>query len=106
MTKLQKAIKLLGQNEDLKAIGERLNIDFSKIDFDEFTKGYAVELEHGSKDPETNITEDNPEMTAKITWAHLKEIPDYYTLLAEMEEKGKKKAKEPEEEIEELPEYE
>ena len=45
-------------------------------------------------------------MTAKITWAHLKEIPDYYTLLAEMEEKGKKKAKEPEEEIEELPEYE
>ena len=108
MTKLQKAIKLLAQqSEDLKALGERLNIDFSEIDFDEFTKGYAVEQEHGSRDPETNITEDNPELTAKIAWAHLKELPDYYTLLAEMEEKGKKQSKEPgeNEEVEELPEY-
>lgn len=103
MNKLQKAIKLLGQqNEDLKSLGERLNIDFSKIDFDEFSKGYTVELEHGAKDPETNITEDSPEMTAKIAWAHLKELPNYYTLLAEMEEKGKKKKPEA---VEEVPEY-
>ena len=105
MIKLKKAIKLLAQNEDLKNLGEGLGIDFSKIDFDEFSKGYAVELEHGSKDPETNITEDDPEMTAKIAWAHLKELPDYYTLLAEMEEKARKQKPDEGEETEELPEY-
>jgi len=109
MTKLKKAIRLMAQQEDVKAVGERLGVDFSKIDFEEFEKGYAIELEHGSKDPETNITEDDPELTAKIAWAHLKELPNYYTLLAEMEEKAKRKnvreEEVSEEPREELPEY-
>ena len=109
MNKLKKAIRLLAQQDDAITIGERIGIDFSEVDPEEFKMGYAVELEHGTQDPETNITEDDPELTAKITWAHLKELPNYYTLLAEMEEKGKKSKpsveEKPEEEFPELPEY-
>ena len=55
---------------------------------EEFRMGLAVELEHGSADPETNVTNDDEVMTAKITWAHLKEIPDYYTRLLKMEKEA------------------
>lgn len=47
--------------------------------------GLAVELEHGSHDPETNVINDDPKLAGKIAWAHLKEIKDYYTRLAKME---------------------
>jgi len=59
-----------------------------KYDANEFYMGINVELEHGTVDPATNVTDDNPLMTAKIALAHLNEIPNYYTLLEEMEEKG------------------
>jgi len=42
----------------------------------------------GTVDPATNVTNDDPVMTAKIALAHLNELPNYYTLLDEMEEKG------------------
>jgi hypothetical protein len=42
-------------------------------------------LEHGAHDPQTDVTGDDPLLTAKIALAHLKELPDYYTRLAEME---------------------
>jgi Protein of unknown function (DUF5661) len=48
-------------------------------------KGLTIEQEHGAHDPETDVTHDDEQMTAKIAWAHLKEIPDYYTRLAKME---------------------
>jgi hypothetical protein len=44
-----------------------------------------VELEHGTRDPETNVTGDDAITTGKIALAHLREIPDYYTRLAVME---------------------
>ena len=47
--------------------------------------GMDVELEHGTHDPETNVTDDDVEVTAKISRAHLNEFPDYYTRLAAME---------------------
>jgi hypothetical protein len=47
--------------------------------------GLNVELEHGRKDPETDVTHDEPIVTGKIALAHLNEIPDYYTRLAVME---------------------
>jgi len=59
-----------------------------KYDANEFYMGINVELEHGTVDPATNVTDDDPTMTAKIALAHLNEIPNYYTLLEEMEEKG------------------
>jgi len=45
-----------------------------------------VELEHGLRDPSTNVSNDDPMITGKIALAHLNEIPDYYDRLERMEE--------------------
>jgi hypothetical protein len=42
-------------------------------------------LEHGARDPETNVTNDDLSLTGRIAWAHLKEFPDYYTRLHKLE---------------------
>ena len=74
-------------SEDARRIGEAIGIDWSSapFDLDEFQAGLAVELEHGAHDPETNVTNDDELITGKIAWAHLKELPDYYTRLSRME---------------------
>lgn len=74
--------------EEAQRLGEKIGIDFNQYILEEFRKGLSVELEHGSDEPETNITNDDEEMTAKIAWAHLKEIPDYYTRLLKMEKEA------------------
>lgn len=51
------------------------------IEWAEFKRGYVEELEHGCRSPATNITCDDPIMTAKIVLAHLVEDPHYYTNL-------------------------
>jgi Protein of unknown function (DUF5661) len=71
--------------EEAQKIGELIGVDFSECNLEEFRMGLAVELEHGANDPETNVTDDNELITGKIAWAHLKEIPDYYTRLKQME---------------------
>ena len=73
--------------EDARRIGEEIGIDWASSPFgvDEFRAGMDVELEHGLHDPETNVTNDDPHVTAKIARAHLNEFPDYYTRLAQME---------------------
>jgi len=70
---------------EARKIGETLGIDWSKVDFREFMMGLMVELEHGTRDPATNVTNDDPILTGKIALAHLNEFPDYYTRLDEME---------------------
>ena len=70
---------------EARAIGTRVGIDWAEIDVEQFRRGLEVELEHGARDPRTNVTNDDPELTAKIAWAHLLEIPDYYTRLDAME---------------------
>ena len=60
-------------------LGKILNIDFTAISRDEFKKGLEVEQEH------VDVTQGDPETTAKIALAHLKEMPDYYTKLMAME---------------------
>lgn len=72
--------------EEAISIGKQIDIDFSKVDLEQFRTGLSVELEHGTHDPQTNITNDDLLMTGKIVWAHLKELPDYYTRLTKMEE--------------------
>jgi hypothetical protein len=68
-----------------KKIGTQLGIDWTEIDLEEFRRGLEVELEHGARDPRTNVTNDDPALTGKIAWAHLNEIRDYYTRLDAME---------------------
>ena len=74
---------------EAKKIGKMLKIDWKEVSLDQFTKGLNVELEHGSKDPQTNVTDNNGKLTGEIALAHLKEFPDYYTRLAKMEKVAK-----------------
>jgi len=73
--------------DEARAAGERIGIAWatSPFDVEQFRAGMDVELEHGTHDPETNVTDDDVEVTAKIALAHLNEFPDYYTRLAAME---------------------
>jgi hypothetical protein len=73
--------------EQARAAGERIGIDWDASPFgpEQFRMGMDVELEHGTRDPQTNVTGDDLTMTAKIARAHLNEFPDYYTRLAKME---------------------
>jgi hypothetical protein len=74
--------------QEAKEIGEQLGIKWDKFDVEEFRKGMDVELEHGTIDSNTNVTNDDSLMTGKIALAHLNELPDYYTRLEKMEEEG------------------
>lgn len=71
--------------EEAKSIGERLGIDWSKFDVEQFRRGMDVELEHGLRDSHTKVTDDDPLITGKIALAHLNEFSDYYTRLDKME---------------------
>ena len=51
----------------------------------QFRMGLDVELEHGRRSPETDVTGDDSIVTGKIALAHLNEFPDYYTRLAVLE---------------------
>lgn len=75
-------------NEDeAKEIGNKIGVDWNKHTLKNFTIGLNVELEHGTKYPKTNVTNDDPIMTGKIALVHMEEVPgtgkgdDYYTLL-------------------------
>ena len=70
-------------------IARYLNIDFSKFSFEDFKRGIGIELEHGTENINTNITNDDLLKTAKIALAHLSEFPDYYTRLKKLEEEAK-----------------
>ncbi len=47
--------------------------------------GMNVELEHGTRFPDLDVSGDDPVITAKIALAHLREFPDYYERLAVLE---------------------
>ena len=72
-----------------KTIGEQLGIRWDNFDVAQFRAGLGVELEHGTVNPTTDVSHDDPLMTGKIALAHLTEFPDYYTRLAKMEAEAK-----------------
>ena len=74
----------IGEDE-ARQIGDGLGLDWNEVDLEQFRRGLEVELEHGARDPETNVTNDDLTLTGKIAWAHLKEFPDYYTRLDKLE---------------------
>ena len=77
--------------DEARRFGEEIGIDWVTAPFDveQFRTGMNVELEHGLHDPATNVTNDDPRVTAKIARAGLNEFPDYYTRLERMEEEAK-----------------
>ena len=74
-------------SDEASGIADLLALDLSKeaFDLEQFRMGLGVEIEHGRRDSATNVTNDDPVVTGKIALAHLREMPDYYTRLADME---------------------
>ena len=64
--------------KDVIYVSKLLGISFDKFTLKEFLDGINVELEHGTINPNTNVTNDDLIMTAKIALAHLNEFPNYY----------------------------
>ena len=83
--------------EEARKIGEALGIDWSEFHVEQFRMGLDVELEHGTVEPSTDVTHDDPLLTGKIALAHLNEFPDYYTRLAHMEQEVEQAYREREE---------
>ena len=77
--------------QEAKDIGERLGIDWSEFDVEQYRMGLDVELEHGLVDSHTNVTNDDPIVTGKIALAHPNEFPDYYTRLDKIEREAEGK---------------
>jgi len=78
--------------EQAKSVGAQIGIDWEHAPFDveQFRAGMDVELEHGSRDPATDVTGNDPIVTGKIALAHLNEFPDYYTRLEAMENEAER----------------
>ena len=76
--------------EEARRIGDALGVNWTEVRLEEFRAGLAVELEHGTRDPETNVTNDDEIVTGKIALAHLREFADYYTRLEQLEEEAEK----------------
>lgn len=75
--------------EQARKIGDKLGIDWSRSNVEQFRMGLNVELEHGLHDPSTDVTGNDPILTGKIALAHLNEFADYYTRLKKMEQEAK-----------------
>lgn len=75
--------------EEARRIGDQIGVDWNVFDLEQFRAGLDVEFEHGSHDPQTDVTGDDPVLTGKIALAHMKEFPDYYTRLEQMERQAK-----------------
>jgi len=84
-TKLKSANVL---SKEAKAILKEINQEKMKIDLEEFRKGMEVELEHGVRFKDANVTNNHPILTGMIVLAHLKESLDYYKLLEVAELEG------------------
>ncbi|MCX5895540.1 MAG: hypothetical protein NTZ51_06895, partial [Proteobacteria bacterium] len=73
--------------EEASTILNIVNTQGMNIPLEAFRKGLEVELEHGTRFEDANVTNNHPILTGKIVIAHLKETIDYYERIevAEME---------------------
>lgn len=73
--------------EEARVILQEVNIEGMPIPLGDFVNGLEVELEHGTRFADANVTNNHPILTGKIVLAHLKETMDYYQRLdvAELE---------------------
>ncbi len=76
--------------EEAKRVGDAIGVDWTRFDLDQFRAGMDVEFEHGSHDPQTDVTRDDPIVTGKIALAHMKEFSDYYERLERMEREAER----------------
>ncbi len=74
--------------EEARTILREIETDGLKINPESFRQGLEVELEHGTRYPSANVTNNHPILTGKIVLAHLKEMLDYYDRLEVAELEG------------------
>jgi hypothetical protein len=84
-TKLKEA-KVLPK--EARVILSKVNVKGMKIVLEDFCQGLEVELEHGTRYKDANVTNNHPILTGKIVIAHMKETLDYYKLLEVAEIEG------------------
>jgi len=84
-TQLKKAEVL---PEEAKAILDELETGDMNIALKDFQRGLEIELEHGIRFAEANVTNNHPILTGKIVLAHFKESLDYYQRLEVAEIEG------------------
>jgi hypothetical protein len=74
-------------SEEASTILHAVNAKHMEIAIDDFRQGLEVELEHGTRFEDANVTNNHPLLTGMIVLAHLKETGDYYKRIrvAEME---------------------
>jgi len=77
-SKLKDATISKKEASDILRIVNAKNMD---IRLDDFKTGLEVELEHGIRYDDANVTNNHPILTGKIVLAHLKETIDYYKRL-------------------------
>jgi len=83
--------------EEARTVATEFGIDFGArgCDLEQFRMGLGVELEHGPRDPETDVSGDDPMVTGKIALAHLTEFPDYYSCPTALEREAEEHLRSP-----------
>jgi hypothetical protein len=76
--------------EQARRVGDEIGVDWGRFDLEQFRAGMDVGYEHGSDDPQTDVTGDDPVITGKIALAHMREFPDYYVRLERMEQEAER----------------
>jgi hypothetical protein len=76
--------------EEARRVGDEIGVDWDRFKLEQFRIGMDVEYEHGAHDPQTDVTGDDPILTGKIAFAHMKEFPDYYERLERMEKEAER----------------
>jgi Protein of unknown function (DUF5661) len=74
--------------EEASTILAVVNTQGMNIPLEAFRKGLEVELEHGTRFADANVTNNHPILTGKIVLAHLKETMDYYERIDVAEVEG------------------
>jgi hypothetical protein len=74
--------------EEASTILNIVNTQGMSIPLEAFRKGLEVELEHGTRFEDANVTNNHPILTGKIVLAHLKETMDYYERIEVAEIEG------------------
>jgi len=74
--------------EEASAILAAMNVEDMDIALEDFRQGLEVELEHGTRFKDANVTNNHPILTGKIVLAHFRESLDYYKRLEVAEIEG------------------
>ncbi|MDH3689707.1 MAG: hypothetical protein OEU36_09550 [Gammaproteobacteria bacterium] len=75
-------------DDEARAILNEVRGEAFEVGLEGFRQGLQVELEHGTRFPDANITNNHPILTGQIVLAHLKESLLYYKRIAVAELEG------------------